>query len=156
MILRAGRQTFEFQRTLELPKPLSFAAYEDALNWLKQLMSQHSDMSSRLRDYLTRYSDDPETHTLTDHEAIERLAHLIHSRQIAVIVREQRSTGSPGESTQTAPPAFPLSERSPRAASVSSPQPTNDPATFGPNTDGGTQAAALVAAAAGGKPFCPE
>jgi hypothetical protein len=156
MIVRAGFQTFEFQRALELPKPLTFSSYEEALNWLKQISSQYPDMTSRFRDYLTRYSDNPETHMLAGHEAMERLAQLLYLRRIVVIVRQEATGGQPSAATPAAAPAFPLSERSQRATSGSVQPQTSDPPTFGPNADGSAQAAALVAAAADGKPFCPE
>lgn len=50
--------------------------------------------------------------------------------------------------------AFPLSDRRPSSSAPSSPTP--DPPSFSPNIDQSAQAAALVAAAAAGVPFCPE
>ena len=157
MILRVGFQTFEFQQPLEAPKTLYFASREDALNWLKQIGSLQSDVMARLREYAARSTADPEFSRLSDEQALERLATLLHLRRIIVVAREQRTTsGHPGASNVSTPPAFPLSERSPRAASVSSRPPTNDPPTFAPNLHAAAQAQALVAAAVLGKPFCPE
>lgn len=156
MILRAGFQTLEFLDALELPKPVSFANYEDALNWLRQLAFQHPDLNSRFREYLTRYSDDPEIFRLTDFQAMERLALLLHSRRIVVIAREFRTGGGTPSAAAAPAPAFPLSERAPKTPSSTYQAPVNDPPTFSPDVDGAAQANALVAAAADGKPFCPE
>jgi hypothetical protein len=157
MILHAGFQTFELQQAHELPKPLYFATQQDALNWLKQIAFRNPDLTSRFRDYLTRYVGDPESFRLTDYQAMERLAMLLHSRRIVVVVREQRAGGGkPTASAEAPAPAFPLSERR-RASSASQPPPADsDSPLFDPNLDAGAQADALVAAAADGQPFCPE
>jgi hypothetical protein len=157
MIFNVGFQSFEFLQAHEF-KPMYFGSNQDALSWLKQIAKQDSDLISRLRDYLTRYSGDPENFRLTDQQMLERLAILLHSRRIVVIGREQRgSGGKPTPSTEAAAPAFPLSERSSRAPSASyQPPPETDSPIFDPNVDGDAQADALVAAAADGKPFCPE
>jgi hypothetical protein len=157
MILRAGFQTFELLQALELPKPLTFGSYEEALNWLKSLELSHPHLISGFREYVTRFSEEPESFRLTDHQTLERLAVLLHSRRIVVIAREYRSgSGQPSASAAPTAPAFPLSERSSRASTASYQPQQNDPATFDSNTDANAQAAALVAAAADGKPFCPE
>lgn len=139
---------------LELPRPVTFASYEDAVKWLKDVAFQHPDLNTRFREYLTRYSNDPENYRLTDHQALERLALLLYQRRIVVIVREFRTGGSP-KASETNAPAFPLSERSAKPPSSSQQAPANDPATFG-NIDAAAQADALIAAAKDGKPFCPE
>jgi len=64
--------------------------------------------------------------------------------------REVQSGSGNGESQ----PPFPLSQRQPREASA--PPPVFDPPSFSPDVDLVAQAAALVAAAAQGIPFCPE
>jgi hypothetical protein len=157
MVFKAGFQTFEFLHAPELPKPLSFASSEDALTWLKQLTFQHPELMARCREYLSRSSDDPENFRLTDSQAIERLAVLLHTRRVVVIAREFRGGGGTPTASAAAPgPAFPLSERAPRPATVSQPAPAGDPATFSSNVDPTAQSNALVAAAADGKPFCPE
>jgi hypothetical protein len=156
MVLRAGFQTFEFLQALELPKPLSFSTADDALKWLKGLAFQHPDLIPRFREYLTRFTEDPETFRLTEQQAMERLAVLLHSRRTVVIAREYRAAGGrPSASTEPAP-AFPLSERAPKAPAVTYQPPVNDPPTFNSDIDAAAQANALVAAAADGKPFCPE
>src|SRR5580658_10341030 len=100
MILRDGFQSFEFLQALELPRPLFFATPEDALKWLKNLTNQRPEMVSRFRDYVSRYSSDPETFRATDHQVLERMANLLHSRRILVISREERSASGPPTATQ--------------------------------------------------------
>jgi hypothetical protein len=115
MMIRAGVQTFDFQQSFEMPKPLNFATDEDALHWLKRLWSQHPDLIFRFREYLAQYSSDPESSRLTDHQAIERLAVLLHSRRVLVIARETRAARAQSPRSETPAPPFPLSERKPRA-----------------------------------------
>jgi hypothetical protein len=90
-MIHAGFQTFDFQQTFEIPKPLTFATHEEALNWLKGLSSRHPELTSRFREYLARHSADAEVHRLNDQQAIERLALLLHSRKVVVLAREMRS-----------------------------------------------------------------
>jgi hypothetical protein len=158
MIIRAGFQSFEFQRAYELPKPLTFASHDDALKWLKQLGFLDPQTILGFRECLGRFSDDPECFRLSDHEAIERMAALLYSRRVVVVAREQGGgSASPTPKTAPIPIPFPLSERAPRAPAVPpKPAPPDDPPTFEPRLDAVVQAAALVAAANEGKPFCAE
>jgi hypothetical protein len=157
MILRDGFQSFEFLQALELPRPLFFATPDDALKWLKNLTSQRPEMLIRFRDYVIRFLSEPEAFRVTDHQVLERMAGLLHSRRVVVISREDRAAGAAPTAAQTSAPAFPLSQRAQRETAPSTPaQQSADPSTFSPNTDQTAQAAALVAAAADGKPFCPE
>jgi hypothetical protein len=120
MMIRAGLQIFDFQQAFEVPKPLNFATDEDALKWLKSLWSQRPDLIYRFRQYLAQYSWDTQVSRLTDYQAIERLAVLLHSRRIVVIVRETRTGGgAPSPRAETPAPPFPLSERKPRAPASS-------------------------------------
>ena len=161
MILRAGFETFEFstgqqkQRNLD---SISFASRDEALRWLKHLGCLHSTALIRLRDYVRRYWEDPETYRVTNHYGLERMAELLYLRRIVVIYSlHLTSSGELPSAEATAAPAFPLSERTQRAASApAAPPPVNDPPTFSPNVDQSAQAAALVSAAADGKAFCPE
>jgi hypothetical protein len=157
MIFRTGFQIFEFQRAFELPKQLTFASREEALGWLKQQGFLHPGRMPGFREYLARFSDDPECSRLTDHQAIERMAALLYSSKVVIVVREQRGGGGEPVPKTVASPAFPLSERAPRAATVSTkPEPVDDPPTYEPRLDAVVQAAALVAAADQGKALCPE
>ena len=153
MILRVGFQTFEFQQGREI----RFGSMEDALNWLKHLGFPDSDLILRLREYVARYSGNLESSRLTDHQVLERMAVLLYSRRVVVIGREQRTASPPSQGASTAPtaPAFPLSERSGRASTASSPPLAGDSPTFDPGL-AAAQAAALAAAAAAGSPFCQE
>lgn len=161
MIVHVGFQTFEFRLgpvDLEDQETLYFPSREDALKWLKRMGFLHSNLIVRLRSYVARYCDDPETFRVTQHYSLERLANLLYLRRIIVTYVEERAVaGSPTPVTAAPAPAFPLSERSQRDASTSSqPPPDTDAAMFDPDVDAAVQAAALVAAAADGKPFCPE
>ena len=157
MILRDGFQSYEFMQALEMPRPLYFATPDDALKWLKNLVSQRPEMVFRLRDYIGRYSSEPESIRITDHVVMERMANLLHSRRVVVICREDRAASGTPASVQAPAPAFPLSERTTRetTATTAPPQQAEAP-TFSPACDPNAQAAALVAAAQDGKPFCPE
>jgi hypothetical protein len=158
MTIRDGFQSFDFQMHFELPKPLTFASQDEALRWLKELASRRPESLVRFREYLARLSGDPETSRITDHDATVRMAELLYTRKVMIVVRKESSGGKGGAPKTAAPAAaFPLSERLPRAASVTSkPAPVIDPPTFEPRVDAVTQAAALVAAAAEGQPFCTE
>jgi hypothetical protein len=116
MTIHAGFQIICFQQAFEMPKPLAFASEEEALNWLRHLWSQHPELISRFREYVARHCWEQEVHRLTDNQIIERLAGLLHSRKVVVHVRETRSGGrKPRQGSDTLAPAFPLSERKPRA-----------------------------------------
>src|SRR3954469_23759208 len=107
MMIHAGFQSFEFQQAFEMPKPLNFATEQDALKWLKHLWSQHPDLISRFREYLSRYSGDQEGSRLTDNQTVERLAVLLYARRIVVIAREARSgSGQPRGGAEPLPPHF--------------------------------------------------
>jgi len=159
MIVRSGFVTFEFQQALELPKPLVFSSADEALKWLKQIASRQAAVIHQLRSYAGSFSGGPDFSRLTDDQALQRLSLLLYSRRVVVIAREQCArAGSPTPQSGAAGPAFPLSQRSTRAAETPSTQtaPSDDPPTFDPNVMAATQAAALVAAASQGMAFCPE
>jgi len=120
MMIHVGFQSFDFQQAFEIPKPLNFASIEDALKWLKQLWSRHPDLISRFREIVARYSGDMESSRLTDDQTIERLAMLLHSKRIVAIAQGNRTAGgNPSPRSQPLAPAFPLSERRPRASQIS-------------------------------------
>jgi len=157
MIIRAGFQRFDLQRSFELPKPLTFDSHDDALKWLKQVASLYPVAINGFRTYLTRLTDDVECARLTDHDAVDRIAELLYTRKVVIVMREEGSGGSGGTPTPAAPPiAFPLAERAPRTSTAPPPAPAADPPTFDQRNDAVVQAAALVAAASDGKPFCEE
>jgi len=160
MIHRLGFQTFEFQLGREEPDDgylLAFTSSDDALGWLKHMELREPNLLLRLRKYVIRDWADPETFRSTDHAALQRIADLLYIRRMTVVCREQRtSSGDPSGSSVSAPPAFPLAERQQRTASDPAPRTTTEAATFGANSDAAAQAAALVAAATNGTPFCEE
>jgi hypothetical protein len=158
MILRAGFQTFEFQQAPELPRPLVFASHDEALKWLRQLGFLDAGTISELRRYLGRFADASECSRLTDNEVLERVAILLYSRKIVVVARlEVGGSGAGSEKTPPIPIPFPLAERTARASSSSyKPPVVEDSPTFDPRLIAVSQAAALVAAAQEGMPFCPE
>lgn len=152
MILHTGHHSFEFQQA----RQLRFGSPEDAVNFLKHLGYPDPDVTRQMRELVTQYSEDPADARLTDDQLLQRVAVLLHAGRITVIGREHRTVSAQPAAAAPAPaPAFPLSERAPRAASSSAPsQAVADPPTFGSNS--AAQAACLVAAAAAGAPFCQE
>jgi hypothetical protein len=124
---------------------------------VKQFSATHGEAFLRLKEYAGRVTGDTDIFRFTDQQTFERLSALLYLRRILVTVREQRTAGgSPTQGSESAPPAFPLSERPRAAASSSNPSQQNDPATFSPNLDAAALAGALAAAAANGSPFCAE
>jgi hypothetical protein len=160
MILRAGYQSFDLRRPFEIPRPLIFQSRDEALKWLRQLDFLHSQTMTTLREFIGRFSNDPERFRLTDQEALQQMAELLYARKAVVVARQERtSSGSPSQ-TQPIPVAFPLSERASRrsttSTTTSSPAPAEDQPTFDSKLDAVAQASALVAAAKESLPFCPE
>jgi hypothetical protein len=117
MIVRAGLQTFEFHQVYEVPKLLNFDRNEDASNWLRQLWSQDPDVIRQFREYLARYAEDEKVFRLTDHQAIERLAILLHSHRVRVVSRENRRGRGSAARFEPAEAPFPVAEPNRRAAS---------------------------------------
>ena len=158
MILRAGFQSFEVQRSFELPKPIVFQSRDGALNWLKRHVFLNPQNIPNLRQYIGRFFVDPEYFRMTDQQVLEKMADLLYSHKAVVVAREERSGGGTPTPKTSIPAAFPLSERASRSASESSPKPATaeDPPTFDSRVDAVAQAAMLVAAANESMPFCPE
>jgi hypothetical protein len=157
MIFQAGLKTYEIGRALALPKLLLFKSGEEALTWLKQIGSTYPEVILKLREYLVRFFDDPESFRMTEHATLEQLAQLLYSRRVGIVVREKHSqSGAPRSNTPSNPVAFPLSERRSRQSSVSyQPITAEDPPTLDSRVDAVAQAAALVAAANEGMAMCP-
>jgi hypothetical protein len=160
MIYRRGFRSFEFRLGSEKSKgddTLKFTSSEEALKWLNDLQFLYSNLSFELKDYVLRYGEDPGTFRLTDHYVLERLADLLYLRRIVVVLKEERTVfAASGGVVEHIAPAFPLSERKPQLTTDSYQPPVSQAPTFDPHLDGAAQAAALVAAAADGRPFCPE
>jgi hypothetical protein len=154
MILRIGFRSFDFRHKGEM----HFGSMEDALSWVNSLGSQDPDLNSRFRQLLTRYADEPDNARLTDLQVIETVARMLYDRRIVVIAEENMApSGQRSKQNESFGPPFPLSERLPRSARATTSQPQAiDPPTFDPSLNDAAQANALMAAAAEGKPFCPE
>ena len=154
MLVRTPYQTFEFDQAREL----RFGSLEDAQNWLQHIGCSEADVIRQLRDLLSQYAADDADGRLSDRQVVDRIAMLLYTRRIAVTIREHRTASAkPAQAAPAPAPAFPLSERTSRPAAASGPPPTqNDAPTFGPDNAASAQAAALVAAAASGAPFCEE
>ena len=108
MIVHAGFQTFEFLLPpvdLEDRETLYFTSSEDALKWLKRLGFLHSNLIVRLRDYVARHCDDPETFRVTHYNSLERLANLLYLRRIVVSYVEDRACAGSPTPTTAGPPA---------------------------------------------------
>src|SRR5690242_19763033 len=129
MIVRAGFQNFELQQSYELPKPITFASHDAALNWLKQIGFMDRGTIVRLRECVARFSNDPDHFRLTDQQVVERMAAMLYSRKVLIVAREERGiSGSPTPKEAPNTAAFPLSERTSRAPSTSpKPAPVEDP-----------------------------
>jgi hypothetical protein len=107
-----------------------------------------------LRDLLTNQILLPASR-MADDTVIEQIADLLIADRLHIHAKEMETFAAGGtteESDQSV--AFPLAERQPRDSGP--PPPAADPPTFSPKIDPSAQAAALIAAASEGKPFCPE
>jgi hypothetical protein len=94
---------------------------------------------------------------MSDEEIMNRIADLLVSGRLHIHVPPARPVSAGGSAASEPEAPFPLSERQPpRTQAVASSAPVSDPPTFPSDLDGSAQAAALVAAAASGQPFCPE
>lgn len=135
--------------------------YARARQWLAQFTGDAAALTA-IRRFLSDEAGSSDVTKLSDSEVIDRLAQLLGSGSFHVHATPAYLVfGSGGKASSSASsPAreipFPLAERQPRPPSSSSSPPAQDPPTFGPDTDADAQAATLTAAAAEGKPFCPE
>ena len=132
-----------------------------ARQWLTQFTSDATALAA-MRRFLSDEGGFSSDAKMSDSDVIDRLAQLLGSGSFHVHAPPSYLSfraGGRANSSPSSPPReipFPLAERQPRASSSSSSAPVQDPATFGPDTDADAQAATLTAAAAEGKPFCPE
>jgi hypothetical protein len=83
---------------------------------------------------------------------IRKIEQLFMSGRLHVHKKRMEAAGGTGVEERNVP--FPLQDRQPRVAS--GPAPIVDLPVFSPHMDVSAQAAALVAAAASGTPFCQE
>ncbi len=128
-----------------------------ARQWLAQFTSDVAAMRA-MRRLLAEEPGSSNVPQLGDAEVMDAVADLlsrgalhVHAPSAYLDFGKASTTSSPSAAKQI---PYPIGERQPRAAS-STPQAT-DPPTFQGNLDAAAQAATLQAAAAQGKPFCPE
>lgn len=137
--------------------PLEFRTSEQALSWLLRLQSTNLAFALSLRNLLARGAPAHLT-VLSDHEVLLEVAQLLRVRRLFVRRREERIEGGQmrqaGAEPKSAVP-FPLPKRRPSYNPFRDPEP-EDPATFPARLDSRPLAAALLAAADSGVPFCPE
>jgi hypothetical protein len=107
-----------------------------------------------LRDVLSQQIFLPPSR-VADDTALEQIAELLNSGRLHIHARkmETHALGGATSSQEKSAVAFPLAEHLPRRPE-SAPQ-VVDPPSFPPKANLAAQAAALVAAAAAGIPFCP-
>jgi hypothetical protein len=86
MIVHAGKQIIEFQ-SAAAANPLSFDRAEDASTWLTGLSRHDPHIMHRLREYLARCSGEAVCR-LSDHETVQHLTVLLHSRRVIVTARQ--------------------------------------------------------------------
>jgi hypothetical protein len=89
---------------------------------------------------------------VSDASLVRRVEQLLISGRLHLHQKEREVQSGSGDLEKHVP--FPLSQRQPREPSA--PPPVFDPPSFSRDVDLAAQAAALVAAAAMGAPFCPE
>jgi hypothetical protein len=107
-----------------------------------------------LRDVLSQQISLPPSR-VADDTVLEQIAELLNSGRLHIHARKRETYAAGGaiSSQERSAVAFPLAEHLPRR-----PEPAPrvvDPPSFPPKANLTAQAAALVAAAAAGTPFCP-
>ena len=118
--------------------------------WLQHLKADPLRLHL-LKDFV-RSGISPAHFVASDALLVERIERMLMSGQLHLHVRPREVKGGVDGGERNVP--FPLADRQPRAAS--SPPAVVDPPSFSPDADLAAQAAALVAAAASGAPFCLE
>ncbi len=91
---------------------------------------------------------------MADDTVIEQIADLLVADRLHIHAKEMETIAAGGTAESDQSVAFPLAERQSRESAP--PPPAADPPTFSPKVDPSAQAAALVAAASQGQPFCLE
>jgi hypothetical protein len=160
MIVSDGLRTCEFCWSHERQKKgkvLEFRTIEDASSWLTSLRIQRRSFVSEISNLLA-YHAEMDTFRLSDQQVIEEAALLLQSRRLVVICQkeEQQYTYAPPAKEPIKLTPFPLPQHTaPRPAPIAAPAEVPPP-TFSPNVNFAAQAAALMAAANSGAPFCPQ
>jgi hypothetical protein len=159
---------WEFCRRLDCRDRNPVASLRDrsyARQWLQSSKQDYLKMLG-MRTLLSQEDNEHDFFRMTDEAVIDQIAKLLSSGRLHIHMlpirgavlegseQSQRFTTFVVTDTEKFV-AFPLSERSPRVPGTFR-EPAVDPPTFSSNMDAAAQAATLVAAAAEGKPFCPE
>ncbi len=90
---------------------------------------------------------------MADDTVIEQIADLLVADRLHIHAKEMETIAAGGTAESDQSVAFPLADRQSRESAP--PPPAADPRLF-PKVDPSAQAAALVAAASQGQPFCLE
>ncbi len=120
--------------------------------WLQQLKGDPFQMRT-LRDLLANQISLPPSR-VTDNTVVEQIAELLNSDRLHIHTRKMEMYAVGGPRAAEDPAAFPISTYRPKDSAA--PPPVIEPPSFSPKADLSAQAAALVAAAAQGTPFCLE
>ena len=110
----------------------------------------------RLRGLLSEHYDIGHIGGMKDDAVVDQLANYLSSGNLQVFPQMPYQRYEISEVRTTVEVPFPLSKRTRPAASLPVGSPATDPPTFSSDVLFAAQAAALVSAAAEGKPFCPE
>ena len=126
-----------------------------ALQWLQQFKEDTSKMLA-MRTLILQEHSAWQIAGMSDEVVIDQIVEMLISDHAHVHAEPEQAVSSrgPGASEPAKVVPFPLSERKVREQPDS--KPVSDPPTFSSDLDGAAQADALTAAAADGKPFCPE
>jgi hypothetical protein len=156
VIVYDGLLTYEFCHgpgSGKAGKLLQFPSKGDAFVWLGRLWARDADFVRTIRNLVAPHLP-AECSRLSDYQLMEQAAWLLYSGRLGLIRHDQ-----PQRDGLPAAPALTSNRPIPPAKAASVPpsaQPVEtDPPTFGP-INVSAQAAALVAAASSGAPFCPE
>ena len=133
--------------------PGAMGADRISAEWLQQFKQNPSKMAA-MRSLLLDEHSAWQISSLSDDQVIEQVTGLISSAQLHIHAQPEDVVASTGATPEPPVVPFPLSQRR-RPEPEADPAPVKDPPTFS-DIDGSAQAAALTAAAADGKPFCPE
>ena len=150
MIVQEGLWSYEFRWSsdqLTAGDVLKFWTWDGALSWLLRLRLPRADLVSGMRKLLAhRYSTG--CYRLTDQQVLEEAALMLRSEHLSVIQTEIHAWGS----APSKPPeeSVPMTVAAPARRSAAAPE-VEEPFPG----DHASQAGVLVAAAAGGAPFCP-
>jgi hypothetical protein len=127
-----------------------------ARQWLQQFKNDVRTIAS-LRLLLTEDYDIWRIGSMKEDAVIDQISNELSSGNLRVCPQMLHQSPAMSRATSIPEPLpFPLNERRSRASTVPASPSISDPPTFSSDVNPATQAAALVAAAVGGRPFCPQ